>query len=332
MKLFKNGEFMRLFLSVGCTGLAAFAACLFFDLRAALICLALTVIVCLIICIDARSRYEHMAALSNDIDRLLSGERDVDIAAYSEGELNILRNELDKLTILINRQDTVLKSDKQLLADSIADISHQIRTPLTSINLLLSALGSPDADEQKRGELLSGLHRQIARIDRLVTSLLKLARLDADAVDLQRRSVPLETLILDALEPLSIQMELREQSAELNASGSVTCDPSWTAEAVSNVIKNCSEHMGKGALEITAQENPLYSEIVIRDHGPGIAPEDLPRIFERFYRGKNSAGGGVGIGLALMRAIVVKQNGTVKAENAAGGGAKFTIRFYKSTV
>lgn len=332
MKLFKNGEFVRLFVSAAGAGLLAFAVCLFFDVRAAMVCIALTAAVCLTICIDARRRYRRIAALSNDIDRMLSGERRADVTAYSEGELSILKNELEKLMALIDHQETVLKNDKRLLADSIADISHQIRTPLTSINLLLAALDSPDADEAKRAELLSELHRQIARIDRLVMSLLKLARLDADAVTMEQKTIPIEALMRDALEPVNIQMELREQRVDMDISGCVACDPSWTAEAISNVIKNCSEHMGAGTLTIRAHENPLYSEIVIRDSGPGIAPEDLPHIFERFYKGRNSSGTGIGIGLALMRAIVVKQNGSVKAENAKEGGAKFTVRFYKSSV
>ncbi|MBO4879644.1 MAG: HAMP domain-containing histidine kinase, partial [Clostridia bacterium] len=117
-----------------------------------------------------------------------------------------------------------------------------------------------------------------------------------------------------------------------NISGSAFCDPSWTAEALTNIIKNCSEHMGEGKLFIDAAENPLYSEICIRDTGSGIAKEDLPHLFERFYRGKNSGGSGVGIGLALCRMIVGKQNGTVKAENAKEGGAKFTVRLYKGAV
>ena len=332
MKLLKDSETAAA-LAVTCAlGLTAFAVCLFFDARAAFVCLAFFAAAAAAELFFAARRAKRMEKLTDSISRLLSGERPADISEYTEGELSILRNELEKLTSMINKQESVLKQDKRMLADSIADISHQIRTPLTSANLLLASLDSPEADPEKRSEALRELHRQLSRIDRLVTALLKLARLDADAVKMERRSIPLDELISDALSPVAIQMELREQTAAVEAEGSVVCDPSWTAEAISNVIKNCSEHMGAGAIEITASENPLYSEIVIRDHGPGVSDEDLPHIFERFYKGSGSSGSGFGIGLALMRAIVTKQNGTVKAENARGGGARFIIRFYKSAV
>ena len=190
----------------------------------------------------------------------------------------------------------------------------------------------PDAPEDKRREHLSDMHRQLSRIDWLVSALLKLARLDANAVAMNMRSVELAQLVADSLAPIAIQMELKDQTAVVAASGSVFCDPSWTAEALTNILKNCSEHMGEGRLHITASENPIYSQITIRDEGPGIDGKDLPHLFERFYKGGNSDKNSVGIGLALCRMIVVKQNGTVKAENAPQGGALFTVRIYKETV
>ena len=332
MKLFSDKDTALLIAATFALGLIASAICLLFDARAAAVCAALTVSAAAAEAVFSARRAKRAAKLSASIERLLAGERDVDISEYAEGELSILKNELEKLSSLIGQQETVLKNDKRLLADSIADISHQIRTPLTSANLLLASVSSPETGEEKRAEALCELQRQLSRIDRLVTALLKLARLDAGAVRMEQKTVELSALIRDALSPVAIQMELCGQTAAIEAEGSVFCDPSWTAEAVSNVIKNCSEHMGEGEIEICAHENPLYSEIVIRDHGPGIAEEDLPRIFERFYKGKDSSGAGFGIGLALMRAIVLKQNGTVKAENAHDGGARFTIRLYKGAV
>ncbi|MBR5718965.1 MAG: HAMP domain-containing histidine kinase, partial [Clostridia bacterium] len=272
-----------------------------------------------------------MSELSERIDSLISGAEDVDIRCYSEGELSILQSELTKLTVKLREQTSALRDDKKLLADSIADISHQIRTPLTAINLLLTEY-SKSVDEAERANLLSDLNRQLARIDRLISALLKLARLDADSVTMETSEVPLKELIREALSPIDIQMELRDQEAVIEAEGTVICDRSWTAEALTNILKNCSEHMGAGRLYITASDTPLFSEIVIRDTGKGIDAYDLPHIFERFYKGKNSAPSSVGIGLALSRAIIIKQNGTVKAENAREGGAVFTIRFYKGAV
>ena len=331
MKLLKNRETAFLLAVTAILGASASVLCLLAGSLSALICAALTIALIIAIYMNSRKRYIQMSELSERIDSLISGAEDVDIRCYSEGELSILQSELTKLTVKLREQTSALRDDKKLLADSIADISHQIRTPLTAINLLLTEY-SKSADEAERANLLSELNRQLARIDRLISALLKLARLDADSVTMETSEVPLKELIREALSPIDIQMELRDQEAVIEAEGTVTCDRSWTAEALTNILKNCSEHMGAGKLYITASETPLFSEIVIRDTGKGIDAYDLPHIFERFYKGKNSAPSSVGIGLALSRAIIIKQNGTVKAENAREGGAVFTVRFYKGAV
>lgn len=331
MKLLKNRETAFLLAVTAILGASASVLCLLAGSLSALICAALTIALIIAIYMNSRKRYIQMSELSERIDSLISGAEDVDIRCYSEGELSILQSELTKLTVKLREQTSALRDDKKLLADSIADISHQIRTPLTAINLLLTEY-SKSADEAERANLLSELNRQLARIDRLISALLKLARLDADSVTMETSEVPLKELIREALSPIDIQMELRDQEAVIEAEGTVTCDRSWTAEALTNILKNCSEHMGAGRLYITASETPLFSEIVIRDTGKGIDAYDLPHIFERFYKGKNSAPSSVGIGLALSRAIIIKQNGTVKAENAREGGAVFTVRFYKGAV
>ncbi len=331
MKLLKNRETAFLLAVTAILGASASVLCLFAGSLSALICAALTIALIIAFYMNSRKRYIQMSELSERIDSLISGAEDVDIRCYSEGELSILQSELTKLTVKLREQTSALRDDKKLLADSIADISHQIRTPLTAINLLLTEY-SKSADEAERANLLSELNRQLARIDRLISALLKLARLDADSVTMETSEVPLKELIREALSPIDIQMELRDQEAVIEAEGTVICDRSWTAEALTNILKNCSEHMGAGRLYITASETPLFSEIVIRDTGKGIDAYDLPHIFERFYKGKNSAHSSVGIGLALSRAIIIKQNGTVKAENAREGGAVFTIRFYNGAV
>lgn len=276
--------------------------------------------------------YERIASLADDINRILSGTKETDLSKYAEGELCILESELTKLMTKLNEHSEHMKKDKLMLTDSIADISHQLRTPLTSLNLIATALRTPEISEEKRMSLVIKMTQQLSRIDWLVSALLKLAQLDADAAVMTYVSIQLGELIKAASEPLKIPMELRDQTLDVQTDGFVTCDLSWTAEAIGNVLKNCMEHMQNGTIHICACENPLFSEIIITDEGSGIDEKDLPHLFERFYRGKNSTSNSVGIGLALSRQILSKQNATIKAENARSGGARFTIRFYKGYI
>lgn len=297
-------------------------------------CAMITGIFCFVLIVinlyRTKRSYDRIASLADDINRILSGSKETDLRKYSEGELGILESELTKLMIKLNEHSEHMKKDKLMLTDSIADISHQLRTPLTSLNLIATALRVPDISEEKRMSLVIKMTQQLNRIDWLISALLKLAQLDADAAIMTPVSILLKELIKAASEPLKIPMELRDQTIDVQADGFVTCDLSWTAEAIGNVLKNCMEHMQSGTIHICACENPLFSEIIITDEGSGIDEKDLPHLFERFYRGKNSTSNSVGIGLALSRQILSKQNATIKAENARSGGAQFTIRFYKS--
>ena len=173
----------------------------------------------------------------------------------------------------------------------------------------------------------------LSRIDWLIVALLKISKLDAGTAHFQAEEVALADLVAKAVSPVLIPIELKEQTLEISAEGSFVGDLSWTSEALGNIVKNCMEHTPTGGrIEIAARETPLYAEITVSDSGNGIDADDLPHVFERFYKGKNSSGNSFGIGLALARMIVTSQNGTLKAENKPGGGAKFTMRFYKGAV
>jgi signal transduction histidine kinase len=278
-------------------------------------------------------RYRKIADLSLKIDGILHGNDSINLDDYSEGELAILQNEILKMLVMLREQSDALLKDKAYLSDSIADISHQIRTPLTSINLLLSFLSKPDLSDERRLKLVKELELLLSRIDWLVSTLLKISRLDAGTVTLRRETVQVSELIKRSVALINIPMELREQKIEIRMNGdeTYTGDLSWSVEAIENILKNCMEHtQNGGTISIDCSENALYTEIIISDNGRGIAVEDLPHLFERFYRGKNSGDQNVGIGLALARMIIINENGTIKAENKSVGGAKFTIRFYKS--
>ncbi len=271
--------------------------------------------------------------MAADIDRILHGEASMPIEQYSEGELAILQSEIYKMTVRLREGQHNLQKDKVYLADSLADISHQIRTPLTSINLLVSFLSDANITEEKRIKVTHELYEHLSRIDWLITALLKISKLDAGTAQFKRESVALDELIRKSVSPILVPMDLRDQTLQVETDGEFTGDLSWTCEAITNIVKNCMEHTPDGGtIEITATENALYSEIIIADNGSGIDAEDLPHIFERFYKGKNSDDKSFGIGLALARMIISSQNGTIKAENNPTNGARFIIRFYKGTV
>ena len=333
MKLLKNKEVRSALLWQLSVSVIACPLCFLFDLRAGLTAVVLSLLLMLIFCIGTYKRYRRIASLADAINQVLHGDNSIDFDNYSEGELSILHSEIYKMTVRLREQQQKLISDKEYLADSLADISHQIRTPLTSINLLVERLSASGLTDECRHQLTNELYGLLDRIDWLITTLLKISKLDAGTVQFNKETVSLEVLINKSCAPLLIPIELRGQELVIRAEGTFYGDPAWTSEAVGNIVKNCMEHTPDGGkIEIEAAENALYSEIVIKDNGTGISPEDLPHIFERFYKGKNSDGKSFGIGLALSRMIISGQKGTVKAENRKNTGAMFTLRFYKGTV
>lgn len=280
-------------------------------------------------------RYRKLKQLSQDLDSMLHSNTPVRFEKYQEGELAILESELSKMTLRLQEQAQALTNDKKLLADSMADISHQIRSPLTASNLILSLLREQTLPAPKRQQLLQELTQLLSRIDWLVEALLKISKMDAGTVLFQRHPVSVPNLIQCAAEPILIPMELREQTLEIVKNYDPACPPqfygdlAWSTEAVLNILKNCMEHTPVGGqIRVSFSENAIYTEIIIEDNGPGFDKAELPHLFERFYKGKNASEHSVGIGLALARMIVVRQNGTMKAENRAEGGARFILKFY----
>ena len=273
--------------------------------------------------------------IRHELDAMLHNNTPVRFEKYQEGELSILENELSKMTLRLREQALALSNDKKLLADSMADISHQIRSPLTASNLILTLLREQDLPVLRRKQLLQELTQLLSRIDWLVESLLKMSKMDAGTVLFQHEPISVPKLVQNASEPLLIPMELREQSLSIENHYDLSNPPqflgdlSWTTEAVLNILKNCMEHTPAGGnIQVSFSQNAIFTEIIIEDNGPGFDPEDLPHLFERFYKGKNSLDHSVGIGLAFARMIVTSQNGTLKAENRPEGGARFILKFY----
>lgn len=277
------------------------------------------------------ARYKSIARISDEIDRVLHNADHLFIAGAAEGELSILESEVTKMTLRLREQNEALRSEKCHLADSLADIAHQLRTPLTSANLILTLLENNPGGERRNALLREG-EELLLRMDWLIASLLKLSRLDAGIVMFQHEQIDVDSLISDAVRPFLISMELHGITlrTDVPEGAGIEGDPGWLSEALQNILKNCLESAGDGGrIEIACEDNPLFTEITIRDSGPGFRPEDLPRLFDRFYRGTDSGAQGYGIGLALCRTIVVRQGGTVAARNHGQGGAVFAVRFPK---
>lgn len=333
MKLFRNLEIKKTVLIYGILTAAAVITAYLWERRFGLLMLGVCTVFAAVYLLATYRRYRRISGLAADIDRILHEDCQVSLEKYAEGELAILQSEIYKMTVRLREQQLSLKEDKVYLADSLADISHQIRTPLTSINLLVSLLSEQDITPARRQQLSHELYELLSRIEWLITALLKMSRLDAGTAKFKSETLPLEELLRRGTAPLLVSMDLRDQSLKVSAEGDFSGDVSWTCEAITNIVKNCMEHTQEGgSIEISASENALYAEIIISDNGRGIAAEDLPHIFERFYKGRDSGEKSFGIGLALARRIITAQNGTLKAENKMSGGAKFTIRFYRGTV
>ncbi len=307
--------------------------CAFFSKICAVLCLTLGVILIIIFTVLTKRRYKNLNDLNDYLSLVCKGIYDMNIDDNTEGELSILKNNLYKVITLLQSQNEYLKNDKLYLADSIADISHQLKTPLTSMMVMCELLENEENPE-KRQEFVSVINNQLSKMKWLITNILKISKLDADATEFKRDEVSISEVLDDSLKPFALTAELKNITVQNNADDFVfNGDENWTVEAVSNIVKNCLEHTNDGGkITIASDSTNLYNKLTISDNGCGIAEEDLPHIFERFYHGKNSSKDSVGIGLALAKTVFEKENASVTVESEQGIGSIFKIRFYKSVV
>lgn len=256
----------------------------------------------------------------------------LDIDSNTEDELSILQNEVYKITILLKEQAENSLNDKISLKNSISDISHQLKTPLTSITILLdNIIGNPDMDIDTRNEFISDIRREIININFLVQALLKLSKFDANAVEFIQKEVKISKIIDSAIKNVMPLCDLQkvEIKVEVNENDTMVCDEKWQIEAISNILKNSVEFSNSGdTILIRANKYKLYTQIDIKDNGKGIAKEDIPHIFERFYKGKNSSKNSIGIGLALSKTIIDKNGGNIAVESKVGEGTRFVIKYF----
>lgn len=281
------------------------------------------------------NRYRLIRKLAEYVRDISSGNYALDVRDNVEGELSILKNEIYKVTSKLAEQSSALKEDKIHLVDSISDISHQLKTPLTSMTMMADFLASSDLPEAKREEFSTVLLRQLERIDWLVSSLLKLSKIDAGSVHFVKEQMTVQSFIEYVLE----RIQKNERTKEINivvdgeADALISCDKNWTAEAFINVINNCMEHSPRGEMvEIRWKTNALYTQINVQDHGPGISIKERTQIFNRFFKGEHASEDSVGIGLAMAHSIITNQQGSIEIDSEIGKGTAFIITLYHASM
>ena len=331
MSLFRNEEIKKQIIIYVIFNIIVFLGALFINI----ICSIYIILVCLVIefisLFFTKKRYNDISELTYKIDKILHNNDYTNFDVNKEGELAVLNSEIYKMTVRLREQTERLENEKNYLKDYLADISHQIRTPMTSINIMISRLSKQDLTFEDRFKIIKEISKLLTRIEWLITALLKVAQLESDTVKLKKEKTNVEEVVNKALEPLKIQAEIKNIKMKLKIEKNTNYkgDYYWSVESISNIIKNCIEHSENGGIiEIISEINPIYTEIIITDEGKGICKEDLPHLFERFYRGNNSGSEGIGIGLYLTKMIVSKQNGVITAKNRENKGAEFNIKFF----
>lgn len=282
---------------------------------------------------EIKKRRDKLQQLNTYLSLICAGKYDLDIADNEEGEISILKNNLYKVIVLLRSQNAMLEKDKVYLADALANISHQLKTPLTSM-MVMTELLEREQDEAKRKQFVETIDKQLEKMKWLITYLLKLSKLDAGTIVFHTDEIALEEVLEASIEPYLLTMDLRNIHVEKGKlEGTILGDFNWTCEAVGNIVKNCMEHMEDGGhLYVETKDYSLYQSLILRDDGCGIEKDELPHIFKRFYNGKREKKDSVGIGLALSKAIVEKEEGKILVKSEVGKGTEFEIRFYKMIV
>lgn len=293
----------------------------------------LGVISIIVALIYTNKRDKSLRSINKYLDKVNNGNYELKIEDNGEDEISRLRNELYKTTILLRESAENSEKEKTNLNNSLADISHQLKTPLTSIRIMLDNIEeNPNMDEKTRNEFIEEISRQIDWISSLVISLLKLAKFDAGAIIMQDTQINVKKLIDNVINNLAIMIDIKNIKIEEKIDEDVIlrADYNWQLEALTNIIKNCIEHSKEDSkIKIEVENNSIFVKIRITDEGEGIAKEDLSHIFERFYKSKQASENSIGIGLSLAKTIIEKENGYIKVDSELGKGTTFEIKYLK---
>lgn len=280
-----------------------------------------------------KNKSKKIKEITKMMSKINNRQFDIDINDFNEGELSILKNEISKTTTMLRQVADNSVKDKLNLKDSLGDISHQLKTPLTSITIMIdNILDNPDMNEKTRKKFLINIKREILNINFLVMSLLKLSKFDANVVKFNKESVYLKDIIIESIKNVSMIKELKNITIKVSGDDNIKllCDFKWQVESITNILKNSIEHTSEyGTVEVNYSENKLYTRILIKDNGKGIDSGDLPHIFDRFYKGENGSDDSFGIGLSLSKTIIEKEGGSITVKSTPNIGTIFTIKYLK---
>ena len=295
--------------------------------------LSLSIVILLIVFIRYNHKKENdIKEIIKCIEQINKKNYELQIDSMSEDELSILKNEIYKTTIMLKESAENSNKDKMNLKKSLEDISHQLKTPLTSILVMLdNIIEDPDMDINVRNDFVRDIKRNVVNINFLVQALLKLSKFDANTVHFIKKEYNLKSIVNESIKNVSTLCDLRNINIELNIKNDskIICDSKWQIEAITNILKNSIDHSKDNQkVIINIENNNVYSTVEIKDFGDGISKKDISHIFERFYKGENATSDSIGIGLALAKTIIEEDNGNISVESNKNG-TKFTIKYFK---
>ena len=274
---------------------------------------------------------KKLKEITTYLNEILKNNYNLDIDNYDEGNISILKNEIYKVTVKLKEQNDISLKDKKMLQETLSDISHQLKTPITSMNIINDLL-EKNLSKEKKKEFLNQNKMSLERIEWLVSALLKISMLDSGNIEFSIKENNINKLVTEAFIPINIPIELKSINIEIDIKDDLTSyfDFFWTKEAIINIIKNAYEHTKEnGLIKVTASQNPIYTELIITDNGEGIKKEDLPHIFERFYK-SNIKKESIGIGLNMAKKIFDMEKADISVISEVGKGTSFIIKFYNN--
>jgi len=278
-----------------------------------------------------KKKEQELLEITNYMEEINNKNYKLDIDNNSESEYSILKNEIYKMTVMLKEEAINAYNDKINVKNSLRDISHQLKTPLTAIIIILDNLiDNPNMDNKTREDFVKEIRREILNINFLIASILKLSEFDANVITFQNKETKIHEIIDIAITNVSLLADLKNINIIVNGNkkDKIVCDFMWQKEAITNIIKNSLEYSPANTnIIISYEKNKIYTCLTIKDSGPGIKKEDLPHIFERFYSGSNKTEHSIGIGLSLAKTIIEKNNGTIEVESSPKG-TTFIIKYF----